>query len=63
MTATQRAQYQQRRRDRVLAAAAARGIRVEPLGSGWRLVGPGVDLVCADLAALSPEVLKPQRRR
>ena len=45
-----------RRRARILAAAAERGIQVEQLANGWRLRGPGVDLVCADLAVLRVEV-------
>ena len=45
-----------RRRERILAAAADRGIQVEQLAHGWRLRGPGVDLVCADLAVLRVEV-------
>ena len=45
-----------RRRARILAAAADRGIEVVRLANGWRLRGPGVDLVCADLAVLRVEV-------
>lgn len=52
-----------RRRARILAAAADRGIEVVQLTHGWRLRGPGVDLVCADLAVLRVEVdLRPDSR-
>jgi len=36
--------------DRVRHMCRERGIRIEPCGKGFHLVGPGVDLLAADLS-------------
>lgn len=42
--------------------AAERGIKIERQGQAWRLTGPGVSILAADLSNLSPVDLAPARR-
>lgn len=44
-------------RARILAQQ--RGCRVQSFGVGWRVAGPGVDLLLADLVSLRPSDLEP----
>lgn len=37
----------------------ARGLRVVAFGAGWRIFGPGVDLLTVRLASLSDTDLRP----
>lgn len=48
-----------KRRERFLSECNQRGIAVMPFGKGWRLTGPGVDLMCADLDNLDGRELCP----
>lgn len=45
--------------DAVRAAAARRGLAIEPFGLGWRIYGPGVDLLALKLADLGEKDLAP----
>lgn len=40
-------------------AAARRGLVIEPFGVGWRIYGPGVDLLSLKLADLGEKDLLP----
>lgn len=49
------------REDAVRDAAARRGLVIEPFGVGWRVHGPGVDLLALNLADLDVKALEPER--
>lgn len=49
------------REDAVRTAAARRGLVIEPFGKGWRVHGPGVDLLTLNLADLDVKALEPER--
>ena len=48
------------REDAVRAAAARRGLVIERFGVGWRIYGPGVDLLALNLADLDVKALDSQ---
>lgn len=59
MNDAKRERYLRNRRQRIAELAELRGITIERQGAGWRLLGPGVDIACLDLAKLSEGDLDP----
>ena len=49
-------------RDLIREIARKEGLTIEPAGAhAWRIVGPGVDIVTADLAGVEPKELRAAR--
>ncbi len=53
----------QRQREAVKLACASRGIKIERREQCFRLTGPGVSVLCADIADLSETDLTPYQPR
>lgn len=47
----------------MLGEIARRGLRYEQHGTGWRVFGPGVDVITTDIAFLQTQDLKPTTYR
>ncbi len=56
-------QRKQQQREAIRAQCEARGIKLEQRECSYRLTGPGVDLICSDLANLDANDLRPQQPR
>jgi hypothetical protein len=50
-------------RDQVKQECARRGLKLAPAGLAWRITGPGVSLLCADLSDVSIDSLAPYMPR
>ena len=53
----------QRQRETVINECRRRGLKLAQVGLAWRISGPGVSLLCADLGDLSPDSLAPYQPR
>lgn len=49
--------------EKIQAQIIKHGLRVERYGQAWPVFGPGVDLIAADLGALTVADLKPEAQQ